>query len=235
MGRPPKIDKHKLIGMLADNYNDSEIARKLGVSHQAVSKMRGRLKRSAESGSKSKLTQQFIGARLNAQEQMSDLHQKSVWLLDQLFKAMKGEPHELKPFMREKTMQWIEKDATGKKTTKSQKEIEKMQFKTDPIQLSIMSMENIKGLWKTWLEILNYANPIEEAKATIGVILDWLERKYDPDVREQIIAEVRERLGRGPLFIQLRRETEAGDSGVGTEPRDERLPGGEPPGTEEGD
>lgn len=235
MGRTSKIDKHKLIGMLADNFNDAEIGRKLGVSRQAINKKRRQLQLKAESGSKDKMTQQFIGARLNVQEQMADVNEKTLWLFNQVLKALKGEPHELKPFTKEKSMRWIEKDQNGKRTTKSQKEIEKMQFKTDPVQLAFLGAETSRGTWKLWLEILQYINPINEFQTLFKLLFNHMEKNYEPDIRDRIFGEFEEIVGHRPILVSLRRTPEAGEAGGGANLGNEQLQSIEVPPTKEGD
>ena len=180
--RPPKINDRKLIRLI-DNEKKSqtETAKALGVTRQAVSKRLQELRGKTTKVVVSKKIEQVVDRKIDAMEQLQKVNDYANEILDLLMAWNRGD---------ETALQVLESQVTTKKVRVGDEEefVREFKFK-DPRELALKAMGEIRNQLKLQLEIFQTLFSLQAAKEFEDTVLEVI-GEVNPDVRSEIIRRI---------------------------------------------
>jgi predicted transcriptional regulator len=180
-----KINDRRLIQLIdKQGLSQSEAAKELRVSRQAVSKrlieLRGRTTRAVVA----KKVDQIVDRKIDAMEQLQTINDHANWLLEHVINWIKGDDVAIQ--VLEKS---IRKVNVG---TKDEPEYAK-EFKfTDPHKIALSAMAEIRGQLKLQLEIFQALYDLKAAQEFQDEVLAAI-GEVAPDVRSKIIRNINQK------------------------------------------
>jgi len=177
----PKINDRRLLKLIdKDGKSQSESAKALGVSRQAVSKRLQELRGKTTKVVVAKKVDQIVDQKLDAVAQLQKINDYANELLDLLMRGTRGE---------EEALQILESQVKRVRIGKDEDlEIKEIKFK-DPRELALKAMSEIRGQLKLQLEIFQALFSLQAAEEFQNVVLETIS-EVDPDVRSEIIRRI---------------------------------------------
>jgi len=180
--RPPKINDRVLLKLIdMQNKSQSEAAKELGVSRQAVSKRLQELRGKTTKVVVAKKVEEVVDRKIDAIEQLTKINAYANELLDLLMRWKRGE---------DKALQILESQVATKKVRFGDQEefVKEFKFK-DTRELALKAMAEIRGQLKLQLEIFQALFSLQAAEEFQNIVLDII-AEVDPNVRGEIIRRI---------------------------------------------
>ena len=172
----PKINDRKMLRLIDSGMSQSEVAKKIGVSRQAVSKRLQELRGKTTKVVVSKKIEQVVDQKIDAIGQLQKINDYANELLDLLMRWNRGE-HE--------ALQALESQVKRIRIGDKEIDIKEVKFK-DPRQLALQAMAEIRNQLKLQLEIFQALFSLQAAEEFQNVVLETI-AEVDPKVRNEII------------------------------------------------
>lgn len=183
--RPPTINDRELLRLIdKDKLSQTEAAKQLNVSRQAVSKRLQELRGKTTRVVAVKKIDEIVSRKIDAVDQLQKINEHAHWLLDHVMKWVKGD---------ETAIQVLEKNArlVNVGTKEDPEFVKEYKFK-DPHEIALKSMHEIRGQLELQLKIFQTLYDMkavqefqEEVLAAIG--------DASPDARARIINNLNKR------------------------------------------
>ena len=183
--RKPKINDRKLLQLLdKDGKSQSEAARELGVSRQAVNKRIQEIRGKTTKVVVAKKIEQIVDHKIDAIEQLTRINEYANEILDLLMRWNRGD---------DEALQVLESQVATKKVRIGNEELEvqKVKFK-DPRELALKAMAEIRGQLKLQLEIFEALFSLQAAEEFQNVVLETI-AEVDPKVRNEILRRLNDK------------------------------------------
>ena len=178
--RKPKINDRKLLQLLdKEGKSQSEAARELGVSRQAVNKRLQEIRGKTTKVVVAKKIEQVVDRKIDAMEQLQKINDYANELLDLLMRWNRGE---------NEALQVLENQVKRVRIGDEELDIKEVKFK-DPRQLALQAMGEIRNQLKLQLEILQALFSLQAAEEFQNILLDII-AEVDPNVRSEIIRRI---------------------------------------------
>ncbi len=181
----PKLNDRKMLRLIdKDGYSQSEAAKKLGVSRQAVSKRLQELRGKTTKVIVSKKLEQVTDTKIDAMQQLTKINADANEILDLLMRWGRGE---------EEALQILESQVKTKTVRVGKEEIEVQEVKLkDPRELALKAMGTIKDQIKLQLEIFQTLYSLQAAEEFQTIVLEVI-GEIEPNVRARIIRNLNEK------------------------------------------
>jgi predicted transcriptional regulator len=183
--RKPKINDRKLLQLLdKDGKSQSEAARDLGVSRQAVNKRLQEIRGKTTKVVVAKKIEEIVDHKIDAIEQLTKINEYANEILDLLMRWNRGD---------DEALQVLESQVASKKVRVGNEELEvqKVKFK-DPRELALKAMAEIRGQLKLQLEIFQALFSLQAAEEFQNVVLETI-AEVDPKVRNEILRRLNDK------------------------------------------
>ena len=183
--RKPKINDRKLLQLLdKDGKSQSEAARELGVSRQAVNKRLQEIRGKTTKVVVAKKIEEIVDHKIDAIEQLTKINEYANEILDLLMRWNRGD---------DEALQVLESQVASKKVRVGNEELEvqKVKFK-DPRELALKAMAEIRGQLKLQLEIFQALFSLQAAEEFQNVVLETI-TEVDPKVRNEILRRLNDK------------------------------------------
>lgn len=180
--QPAKINDRELLRLIDKGLSQTEAARTIGVSRQAV---HARLQELRGLGTKAVVATKRAGkvaGKLDSLAQLKKINTDANWLLDHLMKWAKGDPE---------AIQILERQLKVVRIGKDEMEVREVRFK-DPRALAVQVMAEIRGQLDLQLEIFKTLYSIQTAEEFMNTVLEVI-GEVNPDVRREIINRLNRR------------------------------------------
>jgi predicted DNA-binding protein (UPF0251 family) len=180
-----KINDRELLRMVdKEGKSQSEAAKSLGVSRQAVSKRLREIRGKTTKVIVSKKVEAVVDRKIDAIEQLQKINEYANELLDLLMRWNRGDGEAL---------QVLESQVKTRKVRVGDEEIAVQEFKfKDPRELALKAMGEIRGQLKLQLEIFQALFSLQAAEEFQTVVLETI-AEVDPNVRSEIIRRINSR------------------------------------------
>ena len=179
----PKLTDMKLLEHVDGGYKLAEIARKYGISRQAVSKrvleLRGKTTRVVAT----KKVKAVVERKLDALDQLYKINQDANEILDLLMRWNRGDPEALQVLESQVKRVRVGED--------EEVEIKEIKFK-DPRELALRAMAEIRGQLGLQLEIFQALYSLQEAEAFQNTVLEVI-GEVDVKIRDEIVRRLNQR------------------------------------------
>ena len=183
--RKPKINDRKLLQLLdKDGKSQSEAARELGVSRQAVNKRLQEIRGKTTKVVVAKKIEEIVDHKIDAIEQLTKINEYANEILDLLMRWNRGD---------DEALQVLESQVATKKVRVGDKEefVKEFKFK-DPRELALKAMAEIRGQLKLQLEIFQCLYDMKAVQKFQEEVLTAI-GEASPDVRKRIIHRLNEK------------------------------------------
>jgi predicted transcriptional regulator len=178
--RKPKINDRKLLQLLdKEGKSQSEAARELGVSRQAVNKRLQEIRGKTTKVVVAKKIEEIVDHKIDALEQLQKINDYANELLDLLMRWNRGE---------NEALQVLENQVKRVRIGDEELDIKEVKFK-DPRQLALQAMGEIRSQLKLQLEIFQALFSLQAAEEFQNILLDII-AEVDPNVRSEIIRRI---------------------------------------------
>ena len=180
--RPPTINDRELLKLIdRQKMSQSEAAKELGVSRQAVSKRLQELRGKMTKVVISRKIGQIVDRKIDAMAQLTQINEYANEILELLMRWNRGE---------DEALQVLESHVRTKKVRVGKEEIDVQEFKfKDPRELALKAMAEIRGQLKLQLEIFQALFSLQAAEEFQNIILETI-AEVDPNVRSEIIHRI---------------------------------------------
>jgi predicted transcriptional regulator len=179
-----KINDTKLIRLVDNGMSQSEAARKLGVSRQAVSKRLQELRGRTTKAIVAKKVEQVVDQKIDAMAQLNQINSHANEILDLLMRWNRGE---------DGALQILESQVATKKVRVGDEEefVKEFKFK-DPRELALKAMAEIRGQLKLMMEIYQTLFDMRAVEEFQTAVLEAI-GEVSPEVRSAIIGKLNSR------------------------------------------
>jgi predicted transcriptional regulator len=178
----PKINDHRLLRLIdKENKSQSEAARVLGVSRQAVSQRLQEIRGKTTKVVVAKKVEEVVDRKIDAIEQLQKINAYANELLDLLMRWNRGD---------DEALQVLESQVTTKRVRVGHQEelVKELKLK-DPRELALKAMAEIRGQLKLQLEIFQALFSLQAAEEFQNVVLETI-AEVEPNVRNEIIRRI---------------------------------------------
>jgi len=177
-----KINDRKLLQLIdKEGKSQSEAARVLGVSRQAVSHRLQELRGRTTKVVVAKKIEEVVDRKIDAMEQLTKINKYANEILELLMRWNRGE---------NEALQALESQVAPKKVRIGDEELEVQEVKfKDPRELALRAMAEIRGQLKLQLEIFEALFSLQAAEEFQNVVLETI-AEVDPKVRNEIIRRI---------------------------------------------
>ena len=175
--RNPRINDRKLLHLVDSGKSQSEAAKSIGVSRQAVSKRLQELRGKTTKVVVAKKVEQIVDKKIDAMEQLQKINEDANELLTLLMRWNRGDSEALQILESQVKRVRIGED--------EELEVKEIKFK-DPRELALKAMAEIRGQLKLQLEIFQALFSLQAAEEFQSVVLETI-AEVNPDVRSEII------------------------------------------------
>jgi predicted transcriptional regulator len=179
------INDRKMLQLIdKEGKSQSEAAKVLGVSRQAVSKRLQELRGKTTRVIVSKKVEQVVDQKIDAMAQLQKINGHANWLLDHVVKWIQGD---------EEAIQVLEHNTRQVNTgTRDEPEwITEYKFK-DPHEIALKAMAEIRNQLKLELDIFQALYDLKAAQEFQEEVLEAI-GEAAPDVRNRIISKLNQR------------------------------------------
>ena len=177
-----KINDRKMLRLIDSGMSQSEAAKKIGVSRQAVSKRLQELRGKTTRVVVSKKIEQVVDRKIDAIDQLQKINDYANELLDLLMRWNRGESEALQALESQVKKFRIGDEEIGIKEVKIK----------DPRQLALQAMAEIRNQLKLQLEIFQALFSLQAAEEFQNVVLETIS-EVDPNVRNEIIRRLNDK------------------------------------------
>lgn len=181
--RPPTINDRKLVQLLdKDKKSQTEAAKILGVSRQAVNQRIKELRGKITKVVVAKKIEQLVDKKIDAMEQLSKINSNANEILDLLMRWNRGD---------ETALQVLESQVSTKKVRVGDEEkfIEEIKIK-DPRELALRAMQEIRGQLSLQLELFKTMWDMETVREFQTEVLTAI-GEVSPEVRNRIVERIK--------------------------------------------
>jgi hypothetical protein len=173
----PKINNDKLLHLIdTKGLNQSQAARRLGVSRQAIckrlQKIRGRTTRIVAV----KKTEQLADSKINAIHELQKINSDANEVLDLLMRWSRGD---------KVALQILESQIKYVKVNGKEEPVKDYKLK-DPRELALRAISEIRQQLVLQTRIFQSLYSIQEVREFMNTVLEVM-REVDPDIRREII------------------------------------------------
>jgi len=181
--RPPKINDRALLKLIdSQKMSQSESAKELGVSRQAVSKRLQELRGKTTKVVIAKKVGVVVDRKIDAMAQLQKINHDANEILDLLMRWNRGE---------DDALQVLENQVKRVRIGDEKLKVKEVKFK-DPRQLALQAMAEIRNQLKLQLDIFQALYDLKAAQEFQEEILTAI-GEVDPDVRAKIIHKLNEK------------------------------------------
>jgi predicted transcriptional regulator len=173
---PQKINDSKMLRLIDSGMSQSKVAKKIGVSRQAVNKRLRELRGKTTRVVVAKKIEQMVDRKIDAIEQLQKINDYANELLDLLMRWNRGESEAL---------QALESQVKKIRIGDGKFEIKEAKLK-DPRQLALQAMAEIRNQLKLQLEVFQTLFSLQAAEEFQNLVLETIS-EVDPNVRNEII------------------------------------------------
>ncbi len=180
--RPPKINDRNLLRLIdKQKISQSEAAKELGVSRQAVSKRLQELRGKTTKVVVAKKIEQLVDHKIDAMDQLIRINEYANEILDLVMRWGRGD---------DEALQVLESQMKTKKIRVGKEEIDVQEFKLkDPRELALKACAEIRNQLKLQLEIFQALFSLQAAEEFQQIVLETI-GEVDPNVRKKIISKL---------------------------------------------
>ena len=179
-----KIPIIQLEKLVREGNGVSQIAKKLNVTKGAVSKALKRLNVAISKDVTLRSAPEIVGKKINAIEQLEKINSYANELLDLLMAWNRGD---------DKALQILESQITTKKVRVGDKEEFVKEYKfTDPRQLALRAMAEIRGQLEVQMELFKTLYNAEEVAAFQQIVMEEIS-SVSPETKARILQRLNER------------------------------------------
>ena len=172
-----KINNNKLLQLIdKEKLNQSQAAKVLGVSRQAVNKRLQEIKGKTTRVIAAKKIVQVVDRKIDAINQLQRINSDANEILDLLMRWNRGD---------KAALQILESQVRYVKVNGKEEPVKEYKMK-DPRELALKAMAEIRNQIILQLKIFQTLYGIQEAEEFISTVLEVI-RDVDPDVRREII------------------------------------------------
>lgn len=183
MGKQKLSDK-KLLEMVDAGLSLAEIARKQGISRQAVSKRLIELRGKTTRVVAAKKVEQVVEKKLDALDQLHKINTHANELLDLCMRWQRGDSE---------AIQILESQMKKVRAGKDSEEYEVTEFRMkDPREIALRAMAEIRGQLALQLEIFQALFSLQAAEEFQNTVLEVI-REVDVNVRDKIVRRLNQR------------------------------------------
>jgi predicted transcriptional regulator len=177
-----KINDRKLLQLIdKDGKSQSEAARQLGVSRQAVNQRLAEIRGKTTKVVVAKKLEEVVDHKIDAIEQLTRINEYANEILELLMRWNRGD---------NEALQVLESQVAAKKVRIGTEELEVKEVKfKDPRELALKAMAEIRGQLKMQLEIFQALFSLQAAEEFQNVVLETI-AEVDPKVRNEIIRRI---------------------------------------------
>ncbi len=174
----PKINDRKMLRLIDSGMSQSEAARELGVSRQAVNKRLQEIRGKTTKVVVAKKIEEVVNHKIDAIEQLTKINEYANEILELLMRWNRGD---------DEALQVLKSQVATKKVRIGDEEIsvKEVKFK-DPRQLALQAMAEIRNQLKLQLDIFQALFSLQAAEEFQNVVLETIS-EVDPKVRNEII------------------------------------------------
>jgi len=179
-----KIPIIQLEKLVREGNGVSQIAKKMGVTKGAVSKALKKLNTAVSKDVALRSAPEVVGKKINAIEQLEKINLYANELLDLLMAWNRGD---------NKALQILESQITTKKVRVGKKEEFVKEYKfTDPRQLALRAMAEIRGQLEVQMELFKTLYNAEEVAAFQQIVMEEI-GSVSPETKARILQRLNER------------------------------------------
>lgn len=180
--RPQTINDTKLLKLIdKEKRSQTEAAKALGVSRQAVNQRLKELRGKTTKVVVSKKVEQVVDCKLDAMEQLTKINEYANEILDLLMRWNRGEDEALQILESQ-----VRKVRIGK--GENAETVKQYKFK-DPRELALKAMQEIRGQLKLQLEIFQALFSLQAAEEFENTVLEVI-AEVDSKIRDEIIHRI---------------------------------------------
>jgi len=181
----PKINENKLLALIdEEKLNQSQAAKVLGVSRQAVSKRLLKIRGKTTRIIATKKVEQVVDRKIDSMGQLQKINSDANEILDLCMRWQRGDPVALQ--IMETQVRQIN---VG--TREDPIMVEKAKFK-DPREIALRAMAEIRQQLDLQTRMFQALYSIQEVKEFMNTVLEVM-REVDPDVRREIIRRLNDK------------------------------------------
>ena len=180
----PKINDRKMLRLIDSGMSQSEVAKKISVSRQAVSKRLQEIRGKTTKVVVAKKIEEIVDHKIDAIEQLTRINEYANEILDLLMRWNRGD---------DEALQVLESQVASKKVRVGNEELEVQEVKfKDPRELALKAMAEIRGQLKLQLEIFQALFSLQAAEEFQNVVLETI-AEVDPKVRNEILRRLNDK------------------------------------------
>jgi predicted transcriptional regulator len=181
----PKIKDRELLKLIdKEKKSQSEAARIIGVSRQAVSKRLKELRGNTTKVVATKKVEQVVDRKIDAMEQINQINVYANEILDLLMRWNRGD---------DEALQVLESQVKTKRVRVGKEKLDVKEFKfKDPRELALKAMAEIRGQLKLQMEIFQALYDLSAVQEFQSVVLETI-AEVEPSVRTKIIRRLNEK------------------------------------------
>jgi len=174
----PKINDRELLQLIdKEKLSQSDAAKELGVSRQAVSQRLQELRGKTTKVVAAKRISEVVDRKIDAMEQLTRINEHANEILELVMRWGRGDDEALQ--VLESQVKWV-RVGEGEEF-----EVKEVKFK-DPRELALKACAEIRGQLKLQLEIFQTLFSLQAAEEFQDVVLETI-AEVDPGVRSEII------------------------------------------------
>jgi len=178
--RPQTINDTKLLKLIdKEKRSQTEAAKALGVSRQAVNQRLKELRGKTTKVVVSKKVEQVVDRKLDAMGQLTKINKYANEILDLLMRWNRGE---------DEALQILEGQVKKVRVRGSEEEVTEYRMK-DPRELALKAMQEIRGQLKLQLEIFQALFSLQAAEEFENTVLEVI-AEVDSKIRNEIIHRI---------------------------------------------
>lgn len=181
----PKINDTKLLYLIdEEKLNQSQAARRLGVSRQAIHKRLQKIKGKTTKVLVVKKVEKVVDQKIDAIDQLQKINSDAREILDLCMKWQRGDPVAIR--IMESQIRQIN---VG--TREDPIMIEKARLK-DPREIALRAMSEIRQQLEFQLKLFQALYSVQEVEEFMKTVLEVM-REVDPDVRREIVRRLNDK------------------------------------------
>jgi len=183
--RPPKINDHKLLRLIdKQRMNQTEAAKELGVSRQAVSRRLQEIRGKTTKVIVAKKVEQVIDRKIDAMDQLIRINEYTNEILDLVMAWGRGD---------DEALQVLESQIKKKKVSVGNDKIGVPEFKLkDPREIALRACGEIRNQIKLQFEIFQALYSLREVEEFQKTVLEVL-GEVSPEMRNEFVRRLNEK------------------------------------------
>ncbi|MEA1949654.1 MAG: DUF134 domain-containing protein [Thermodesulfobacteriota bacterium] len=181
--RPPKINDHKLLRLIdKQKMNQTEAAKELGVSRQAVSRRLQEIRGKTTKVIVAKKVEQVIDRKIDAMDQLNRINEYTNEILDSVMAWGRGD---------DEALQALENQIKKKKGRVGNEKIKAKEFKLkDPRGIALKACSEIRNQIKLQFEIFQALYSLKEVEEFQKTVIEVL-GEVSPEMRSEFVRRLK--------------------------------------------